>query len=126
MFPELPIRLPPWGVIQIYYRHFRKKSQYLMRIIFSVSRQAGRKGPCLPAKLLFLWETEQKPITSLCGCRLLQLVTETCLGIKRAGDGVIAINPPLLTTHTFPPVELDYDIIRPKRVVRQTVQASRY
>lgn len=24
------------------------------------------------------------------------------------------MNPPLLTTHTFPPVELDYDIIRPR------------
>ena len=38
------------------------------------------------------------------------------MGSKRAGDGVIAKNPPLLTTHTFPPVELDYSIIRPKRV----------
>ena len=37
---------------------------------------------------------------------------------KRAGAEVIAINAPLLTTHTFPPVELDYDIIRPRRVLR--------
>ena len=36
-----------------------------------------------------------------------------------AGAEVIAINPPLLTTHTFPPMELDYDIIRPRRVDRR-------
>jgi len=34
-----------------------------------------------------------------------------------AAGEVIAINLPLMTTHTFPPVELDYDIIRPKRVM---------
>jgi len=33
-----------------------------------------------------------------------------------AAGEVIAINPPLLTAHTFPPVELDYDIIKTKRV----------
>ncbi len=34
-----------------------------------------------------------------------------------AAGEVIAINPPLPTTHNFPPIELDYDIIRPKRVM---------
>ena len=34
-----------------------------------------------------------------------------------AGAEVIAINPPLLTTHSFPPIELDYDIIRPRRII---------
>ena len=41
-----------------------------------------------------------------------------------AGSEVIAINPPLLTTHTFPPVELDYDIIRPTRVRRRVVMVA--
>ena len=36
-----------------------------------------------------------------------------------AAGEVIAINPLLLTMHTFPPVELDYDILRPKRVMRR-------
>ena len=31
-----------------------------------------------------------------------------------AGAEVIAINQPRLTTHTFPPVELDDDLVRPK------------
>lgn len=38
-----------------------------------------------------------------------------------AAGEVIAINPPLLTTHTFPPIELDYYIIRPKRVMRRAM-----
>ena len=38
-----------------------------------------------------------------------------------AGAEVIAINPPLLTTHTFPPLELDYDITRPKRGIKRLV-----
>lgn len=40
---------------------------------------------------------------------------------KGASRAVIANNPPLLITHAFPPVELDYDIIRPKRVIRRRV-----
>jgi len=48
----------------------------------------------------------------------LKFVTRSQLG---AGAEVIAINPPLLTTHTFPPIELDYDIIKPRRVMRRRV-----
>ena len=36
----------------------------------------------------------------------------------------IAINPPLLTTHTFQPIELDYDIVGPKRVMRPQAVAD--
>ena len=36
-----------------------------------------------------------------------------------AAGEVIAMNPSLLTTHTFPPVELDHDILRPKWVMRR-------
>ena len=35
---------------------------------------------------------------------------------ERAAGEVIANNPLLLTKHTFPPIELDYDIVRPKRM----------
>ena len=50
-----------------------------------------------------------------------QTVSGSIATVSRMGAAgeVIAINLPLLTMHAFPPVELDYDIIRPKRVMRQ-------
>ena len=42
-----------------------------------------------------------------------------------AGAEVIAINSPVLTTHTFPPVELDYEIVRPRRVRRGRIETER-
>ena len=38
------------------------------------------------------------------------------VSLMEVSGEVIAANPPLLTTHTFPPVALDYEIIKPKRV----------
>ncbi len=38
-----------------------------------------------------------------------------------AGAKVIAITPLLLTTQTFPPVELDHDVIKPKRMMQSRI-----
>ena len=52
--------------------------------------------------------------------RLLFAITPKWADFRAAGE-VIANNPLFLTKHTFPPIEFDHDIIRPKRVMHKRV-----
>ena len=61
-----------------------------------------------------------RDVSRLTDARFIAMISR--MGAARE---VSAINPPLFTTHTFPPIELDYDITRPPRI-RKVAAMSRH
>jgi len=55
-----------------------------------------------------------RDVSRLTDARFIAMISR--MGAARE---VGAINSPLLTTHTFPPMKLDYDIVKPRRARRQ-------